>query len=103
MGIYQDNMRAFLPAIMISMLLVGVAVYAATEEVQDLGSLENTDHADLADSNELEDDDFDDEDLGESDLETRGRAGAGYLSTHGSFTLRSSGHKGGDEDLGDED
>merc|ERR1719263_1274323 len=90
-------MRSYAAVMMLSMLLIGVAVYAATEEVQDLGGGEDTNDVALADSNELEDDDMDDEDLGET--MNIGRGG-GFLSTSGSFTLSSGGgHKsGGEED-----
>merc|ERR1719272_2168087 len=67
---------------MLSMLLVGVAVYAATEEVQDLGGLENTADAALPDTADVDDFDNDDDELGEG----VGRGG-GFLSTTGSFTL----------------
>merc|ERR1740130_277563 len=75
------------------MLLVGVAVYAATEEVQDLGGLEND--AALADTADLDDEEFDDDDdeLGEG----VGRGG-GFLSTTGSFTLSGGGANGGPEE-----
>merc|ERR1712160_126646 len=84
MGIYTTTMRSYAAVMMLSMLLVGVAVYAATEEVQDLGGLENTADATLADTADLDDKDFDDDDdeLGEG----VGRGG-GFLSTTGSFTL----------------
>merc|ERR1712166_61312 len=84
MGIPQTTMRSYAALMMLSMLLVGVAVYAATEEVQDLGGLENTADAALADTADLDDEDFDDDDdeLGEG----VGRGG-GFLSTTGSFTL----------------
>merc|ERR1711865_412534 len=80
---------------MLSMLLVGVAVYAATEEVQDLGGLENTDDAAVADTADLDDEEFDDDDdqLGEG----VGRGG-GFLSTTGSFTLSGGANAGGEED-----
>merc|ERR1740130_2587494 len=87
-------MRSYVAVMMLSMLLVGVAVYAATEEVQDLGGLENT--ADAADTADLDDEDFDgdDDELGEG----VGRGG-GFLSTTGSFTLSggSSGQREEDE------
>merc|ERR1740115_467577 len=82
---------------MLSMLLVGVAVYAATEEVQDLGGLENTADAALADTADLDDEDFDDDDdeLGESMGVGRG---GGFLSTTGSFTLSGGNAAGAEED-----
>merc|ERR1712166_839049 len=82
MGIPTPTMRSYVAVMMLSMLLVGVAVYAATEEVQDLGGLENT--ADAADTADLDDEDFDgdDDELGEG----VGRGG-GFLSTTGSFPL----------------
>merc|ERR1740117_2325044 len=87
---------SYAAVMMLSMLLVGVAVYAATEEVQDLGGLENTADAALADTADLDDEDFDDDDdeLGEG----VGRGG-GFLSTTGSFTLSggSSGQREEDE------
>merc|ERR1711957_710873 len=90
----NNTMRSSIAAMMLSMLLVGVAVYAATEEVQDLGGLENT--ADAADTADLDDEDFDgdDDELGEG----VGRGG-GFLSTTGSFTLSggSSGQREEDE------
>merc|ERR1712028_194105 len=96
MGIPQTNMRSSYAAVMmLSMLLVGVAVYAATEEVQDLGGLENTADAALADTTDLDDEDFDDDELGEG----VGRGG-GFLSTTGSFTL--SGGSNGSVEEGDE-
>merc|ERR1711957_841260 len=84
MGIPQTTMRSYAALMMLSMLLVGVAVYAATEEVQDLGGLENNADAALADTADLDDEDFDgdDDELGEG----VGRGG-GFLSTTGSFTL----------------
>merc|ERR1712166_1435762 len=94
MGIPTPTMRSYVAVMMLSMLLVGVAVYAATEEVQDLGGLENT--ADAADTADLDDEDFDgdDDELGEG----VGRGG-GFLSTTGSFTLSggSSGQREEDE------
>merc|ERR1740133_593193 len=89
-------MRSSIAAMMLSMLLVGVAVYAATEEVQDLGGLENTADAALADTADLDDDDFDDDDeeLGEGAM---GRGG-GFLSTTGSFTLSGGNSRGGGEE-----
>merc|ERR1740133_362453 len=75
-------MRSYAAVMMLSMLLVGVAVYAATEEVQDLGGLENTADAALPDTADVGDEDFDDDELGEG----VGRGG-GFLSTTGSFTL----------------
>merc|ERR1712153_213930 len=96
MGIPQTTMRSSYAAVMmLSMLLVGVAVYAATEEVQDLGGLENTADAALADTADLDDEDFDDDDdeLGEG----VGRGG-GFLSTTGSFTLSGGNRGGGEED-----
>merc|ERR1712195_437238 len=83
MGIPTPTMRSYVAVMMLSMLLVGVAVYAATEEVQDLGGLENT--ADAADTAGLDDEDFDndDDELGEG----VGGRGGGFLSTTGSFTL----------------
>merc|ERR1712028_139359 len=97
MGIPQTNMRSSYAAVMmLSMLLVGVAVYAATEEVQDLGGLENTADAALADTADLDDEDFDDDDdeLGEGVL---GRGG-GFLSTTGSFTLSGGSAAGNQEE-----
>merc|ERR1712166_733171 len=88
MGIQQTNMRSYAAVMMLSMLLVGVAVYAATEEVQDLGGLENTADAALADTADL-----DDEDFGEG----VGRGG-GFLSTTGSFTLSGGSLAGREED-----
>merc|ERR1712086_836693 len=96
MGIPQTTMRSSYAAVMmLSMLLVGVAVYAATEEVQDLGGLENTADAVLADTADVDDEDFDDDDdkLGEG----VGRGG-GFLSTQGSFTL-----SGGDSSAGNQE
>merc|ERR1719272_2721143 len=86
-------MRSYVALMMLSMLLVGVAVYAATEEVQDLGGLENT--ADASDTADLDDEAFDDDDdeLGEG----VGRGG-GFLSTTGSFTL-----SGGAQGMREED
>merc|ERR1740130_631320 len=88
-------MRSYALVMMLSMLLVGVAVYAATEEVQDLGGLENTADAALADTADLNDEDSDDDDdeLGEG----VGRGG-GFLSTTGSFTLSGGGRAGGEEE-----
>merc|ERR1712086_1196822 len=97
MGIPQTNMRSSYAAVMmLSMLLVGVAVYAATEEVQDLGGLENTNDAAVAYSADLDDEDFDDDDneLGEG----VGGRGGGFLSTTGSFTLSGGAQGGGEED-----
>merc|ERR1712153_263445 len=91
MGIPQTTMRSSYAAVMmLSMLLVGVAVYAATEEVQDLGGLENT-----ADTADVDDEDFDDDDdeLGEG----VGRGG-GFLSTTGSFTLSGGSAAGNQEE-----
>merc|ERR1712166_772863 len=79
---------------MLSMLLVGVAVYAATEEVQDLGGLENTADAALADTADVDDEDLDDDELGEGAM---GRGG-GFLSTTGSFTLSGGSSAGREED-----
>merc|ERR1719272_2757620 len=86
-------MRFYAALMMLSMLLVGVAVYAATEEVQDLGGLENT--ADASDTADLDDEAFDDDDeeLGEG----VGRGG-GFLSTTGSFTLSGGTSRGGPEE-----
>merc|ERR1711865_1080703 len=99
-GDYTNNMRSFAAVMMLSMLLVGVAVYAATEEVQDLGGLENTAEDALADTADVDDEDFDDDDdpLGEG----VGRGG-GFLSTTGSFTLSGGGSAAGnqEEDLGE--
>merc|ERR1712195_133925 len=94
MGITQTTMRSYAAVMMLSMLLVGVAVYAATEEVQDLGGLENTNDAAVADSADVDDEDFDDDDdeLGEG----VGRGG-GFLSTQGSFTLSGGSSAGSDE------
>merc|ERR1740133_99619 len=88
-------MRSYAAVMMLSMLLVGVAVYAATEEVQDLGGLENTDDAAVADTADLDDEEFDDDDdqLGEG----VGRGG-GFLLTTGSFTLSGGANAGGEED-----
>merc|ERR1740133_929931 len=85
---------SYAAVMMLSMLLVGVAVYAATEEVQDLGGLENTNDAAVADSADVDDEDFDDDDdeLGEG----VGRGG-GFLSTTGSFTLSGGSNAGSDE------
>merc|ERR1711957_1136634 len=96
MGIQQTNMRSYVAVMMLSMLLVGVAVYAATEEVQDLGGLENTADAALADTADLDDEDFDDDDdeLGEGVM---GRGG-GFLSTTGSFTLSGGSAAGNQEE-----
>merc|ERR1712153_235875 len=98
MGIFPNNMRSYAAVMMLSMLLVGVAVYAATEEVQDLGGLENTNDAAVADSADLDDEDFDDDDdeLGEG----VGRGG-GFLSTTGSFTLSGGSSAGDSEELGE--
>merc|ERR1711865_253366 len=95
MGDSTNNMRSYAAVMMLSMLLVGVAVYAATEEVQDLGGLENTDDAAVADTADLDDEEFDDDDdqLGEG----VGRGG-GFLSTTGSFTLSGGANAGGEED-----
>merc|ERR1712086_540344 len=96
MGDYSEsNMRSYAAIVMLSMLLVGVAVYAATEEVQDLGGLENTADATHADTADLDDEAFDDDDdeLGEG----VGRGG-GFLSTTGSFTLSGGAQGGGEED-----
>merc|ERR1712160_34792 len=95
MGIYTTTMRSYAAVMMLSMLLVGVAVYAATEEVQDLGGLENTADAALANTADLNDDNFDDDDeeLGEG----VGRGG-GFLSTTGSFTLSGGNSRGGPEE-----
>merc|ERR1712086_224106 len=93
MGIQQTNMRSYVAAMMLSMLLVGVAVYAATEEVQDLGGLENTADADTADTADVDDEDFDDDELGEG----VGRGG-GFLSTTGSLTLSGGSAAGREED-----
>merc|ERR1711966_7131 len=97
--IIVNNMRSYAAVMMLSMLLVGVAVYAATEEVQDLGGLENTADAGLADTADLDDEDFDDDDdeLGEG----VGRGG-GFLSTTGSFTLSGGNSRGGPEEDDDE-
>merc|ERR1719162_896227 len=93
-------MRSYAAVMMLSMLLVGVAVYAATEEVQDLGGLENTADATIADTADLDDKDLDDDDdeLGEG----VGRGG-GFLSTTGSFTLSggSNGSREEDDELGE--
>merc|ERR1712195_157408 len=88
-------MRSYAAVMMLSMLLVGVAVYAATEEVQDLGGLENTADDDLADTADVDNEDFDDDDdeLGEG----VGRGG-GFLSTTGSFTLSGGSNAGRQED-----
>merc|ERR1712166_620313 len=97
MGIIQQtNMRFYAAVMMLSMLLVGVAVYAATEEVQDLGGLENTADADTADTADLDDEDFDDDEdqLGEG----AGGRGGGFLSTTGSFTLSGGSNAGKEED-----
>merc|ERR1712166_976584 len=97
MGIPQTNMRSSYAAVMmLSMLLVGVAVYAATEEVQDLGGLENTADAALTDTADVDDEDFDDDELGEG----VGRGG-GFLSTTGSFTLSGGSAAGDSEELGE--
>merc|ERR1712166_1304923 len=95
MGFHITTMRSYAALMMLSMLLVGVAVYAATEEVQDLGGLENTADATLADTANLDDEDSDDDDaeLGEG----VGRGG-GFLSTTGSFTLSGGAAGNGDED-----
>merc|ERR1711865_303464 len=92
---YTNNMRSFAAVMMLSMLLVGVAVYAATEEVQDLGGLENTAEDALADTADVDDEDFDDDDdqLGEG----VGRGG-GFLSTTGSFTLSGGGSAAGNQE-----
>merc|ERR1712166_906985 len=97
MGIPTPTMRSYVAVMMLSMLLVGVAVYAATEEVQDLGGLENT--ADAADTTDLDDEDFDgdDDELGEG----VGRGG-GFLSTTGSFTLSGGGAAHGGPEENDE-
>merc|ERR1740130_999646 len=89
-------MRSYAAVMMLSMLLVGVAVYAATEEVQDLGGLENTADAALADTADVDDEDFDDDDdeLGEGAM---GRGG-GFLSTTGSFTLSGGGSAAGNQE-----
>merc|ERR1740117_1834469 len=86
---------SYAAVMMLSMLLVGVAVYAATEEVQDLGGLENTNDAAVADTADLDDEDFDndDDELGEG----VGRGG-GFLSTTGSFTLSGGVSRGGPEE-----
>merc|ERR1740117_1811110 len=89
-------MRSYAAVMMLSMLLVGVAVYAATEEVQDLGGLENTADADTADTADVDNEDFDDDELGEG----VGRGG-GFLSTTGSFTLSGGAHAGREEELGE--
>merc|ERR1711865_285454 len=96
MGIQQTNMRSYAAVMMLSMLLVGVAVYAATEEVQDLGGLENTADAALADTADVDDEDLDDDDdeLGEGAM---GRGG-GFLSTTGSFTLSGGSNGSREED-----
>merc|ERR1711865_606436 len=98
MGTTQTTMRSYAAVMMLSMLLVGVAVYAATEEVQDLGGLENTNDAAVADSADVDDEDFDDVDdeLGEG----VGRGG-GFLSTTGSFTLSGGSNAGDGEELGE--
>merc|ERR1712166_338355 len=90
-----NNMRSYAAVMMMGMLLVGVAVYAATEEVQDLGGLENTADADLADTADVDNEDFDDDDdeLGEG----VGRGG-GFLSTTGSFTLSGGSNAGRQEE-----
>merc|ERR1711865_533795 len=95
MGENIQNMRSYVAVMMLSMLLVGVAVYAATEEVQDLGGLENNADAALADTADLDDEDFDDDEdqLGEG----VGRGG-GFLSTTGSFTLSGGANGAGEED-----
>merc|ERR1712166_1514405 len=95
MGITQTTMRSYAAVMMLSILLVGVAVYAATEEVQDLGGLENTADAALTDTADLDDEAFDndDDELGEG----VGRGG-GFLSTTGSFTLSGGAQGGGEED-----
>merc|ERR1712086_97027 len=95
MGIHTTTMRSYAAVMMLSMLLVGVAVYAATEEVQDLGGLENTADAALADTADVDDEDFDDDDdeLGEG----VGRGG-GFLSTTGSFTLSGGSAAGNQEE-----
>merc|ERR1712086_617009 len=95
MGTQNNTMRSYAAVMMLSMLLVGVAVYAATEEVQDLGGLENTADAALADTADVDDEDFDDDgnELGEG----VGRGG-GFLSTTGSFTLSGGSNAGGEED-----
>merc|ERR1712086_1145795 len=94
MGIHTTTMRSYAAVMMLSMLLVGVAVYAATEEVQDLGGLENTNDAAMGDTADVDDEDFDDDDdeLGEG----VGRGG-GFLSTTGSFTLSGGSNAGSDE------
>merc|ERR1712086_367138 len=93
MGTQTNTMRSYAAVMMLSMLLVGVAVYAATEEVQDLGGLENTADADTADTADVDDEDFDDDELGEG----VGRGG-GFLSTTGSFTLSGGSAAGREED-----
>merc|ERR1712166_785734 len=93
MGTQTNTMRSYAAVMMLSMLLVGVAVYAATEEVQDLGGLENTADAPLADTADVDDEDFDDDELGEG----VGRGG-GFLSTTGSFTLSGGSSAGREED-----
>merc|ERR1712195_334122 len=95
MGLQTTTMRSYAAVMMLSMLLVGVAVYAATEEVQDLGGLENTADAALADTADVDDEDFydDNDELGEGAM---GRGG-GFLSTTGSFTLSGGGNAGSDE------
>merc|ERR1712166_522634 len=98
MGIPQTNMRSsYVAVMMLSMLLAGVAVYAATEEVQGLGGLENTADAALADTADIDDEDFDDDELGEGVM---GRGG-GFLSTTGSFTLSGGSAAGDSEELGE--
>merc|ERR1711957_824085 len=93
MGIPQTTWGSYAALMMLSMLLVGVAVYAATEEVQDLGGLENTADATLADTADVDDEDLDDDELGEG----VGRGG-GFLSTTGSFTLSGGSSAGREED-----
>merc|ERR1711957_113367 len=93
MGFHITNMRSYAAVMMLSMLLVGVAVYAATEEVQDLGGLENTADAALPDTADVDDEDLDDDELGEG----VGRGG-GFLSTTGSFTLSGGSSAGREED-----
>merc|ERR1712166_30706 len=92
---FTTTMRSYAAVMMLSMLLVGVVVYAATEEVQDLGGLENTADAAPANTADLDDEDFDDDDdeLGEG----VGRGG-GFLSTTGSFTLSGGTANGGPEE-----
>merc|ERR1712166_134976 len=92
----KTNMRSYAVVMMLSMLLVGVAVYAATEEVQDLGGLEVEDTNGAADTADLDDEDFDDDDneLGEG----VGGRGGGFLSTTGSFTLSGGSSAGKEED-----